>query len=632
MKRLLQITAIIFCILFIPMYAKATEITQANSSDFVIVLDPGHGGKDPGAVRVHNGVTYSERDIVLKIANYCKEELEKYARVQVHLTRTNNASTLMDRRERTDFALEKKADVIVSLHINSTGETYGTASGAMVYCPYTNTDSGKESQELAKVVLEKLAANVGFKNRGILVDEELGMIKYPKESGVPGILIEHGFINNSYDVQNFLSVEAKVKAMGIADAQALVEYYNLNKGYENYEEDSGTMVITPNEQGTEYLLSTDGVSDAYAVTYAICKKGESEDKIIWKDGTRNKQGQWESKFIVSDYKKKGTYQIETYVIDQKQNKTRVASSEIHIEGPKVNKIATQNLDSSAGTFEVQVSGLTSETSIKKVTVKVWAQEDKSDIHTYKATKQEDGNYTVIVDSKNHSYYYGKYYFYVYARDNNGILKRFTKKSLDFEMPDLHMKAWGNTKKTKYSVSLDKPLGITAVRIAVWSKKSGQNDLKWYNAKVNSKNRWMISVPIVNHKSSGTYYADVYGTNEAGKEIYLSGKTFQVYAPKINEITISDSNLELGTFLVNVGKITAKAGIEKVTVKAWTSQDMSDQRTYKASLQETGNYQAEIQIKNHNDTYGTYQLKIYVKDKRGIIKTKKWTHEFIAPVE
>ena len=197
--------------------------TGGAKNDFVVVLDPGHGGSDPGACRTINGVNYYERDIVLKIAQYCKAELENSG-VKVYLTRTDNTSPLMDRRERTDYAVSVGADVIVSLHINSTSGATTTASGSMVYVPNTDTVSGTVSNELAEVILQKLA-ELGLKNRGSIVDEGLGMILYPKEEGIPGILVEHAFVNNPSDVANYLSTEEQLKKLGTADAKGILEYF-----------------------------------------------------------------------------------------------------------------------------------------------------------------------------------------------------------------------------------------------------------------------------------------------------------------------------------------------------------------------------------------------------------------------
>ncbi len=199
-----------------------------NDGKFVVVLDPGHGGTDGGASRVINGVTYVERDLNLKIAQYCKAELEKTSGVTVYMTRTDNTSQLMDRKQRTDYAMSVGADVIVSLHINSTGDETTSASGSLVYCPNTDTTSGRISQELASEILRKLEL-LGLTNRGNVVDEELGMILYPKQYGVPGILVEHCFINNTSDAMNHLSTEEQLRAMGVADAHGILAYFEMDE-------------------------------------------------------------------------------------------------------------------------------------------------------------------------------------------------------------------------------------------------------------------------------------------------------------------------------------------------------------------------------------------------------------------
>lgn len=204
----------------------ALPSAAANKGQTVIVLDPGHGGTDCGATRVINGVRYYERDIVLKIAKYCKAELEKYAAVKVYLTRTDNTSPLMDRQQRCTFAQSKGATAVVSLHINATGTETTTASGALVYSPNGDTKSGALSRELADEILKKLE-ELGLMNRGKLVDESLGMVYYPKQMGFPGILVEHAFINNQDDVSGYLNTDAKLKKLGIADAKGIAKYYGL---------------------------------------------------------------------------------------------------------------------------------------------------------------------------------------------------------------------------------------------------------------------------------------------------------------------------------------------------------------------------------------------------------------------
>ena len=144
------------------------------SKPITIVLDPGHGGTDSGVARTYDGAMRTERDMVLKISQYCKAELEKYYNVQVYMTRTDNTSPLWDRKQRADYALSVGADILVSIHINSTGNT-GTneaASGSLVYVPNKNwkPEIALVGTNVANDIL-KCLSQLGLTNRGTIVKD-----------------------------------------------------------------------------------------------------------------------------------------------------------------------------------------------------------------------------------------------------------------------------------------------------------------------------------------------------------------------------------------------------------------------------------------------------------------------------
>lgn len=216
----------------------ATQSTV--NPNLVVVLDPGHGGSDSGAVGKKVGrPDLEEKDLTLKIAYYCKEKLEEYSHVEVYMTRT--ADTDNNLANRVAYAKKFDPDVFVSIHINAVGGQHG---GAEVYYPNGNyiPGIGTEGKELAEVIQQKLVA-LGLYNRGIKIrntedgsqypdgspSDYLGVIKRSKEAGFPAVLIEHAFIDNAGDVYNFLAREDKVKEMGYADATAIAEYYGLSK-------------------------------------------------------------------------------------------------------------------------------------------------------------------------------------------------------------------------------------------------------------------------------------------------------------------------------------------------------------------------------------------------------------------
>lgn len=214
------------------------DAVTASNGNTVIVLSPGHSGSDPGAVRTWNGVTYTERDLTLKIANYCKAELEKHAGITVYMTRYDN-TTECTLDGRVEYAKSVNADLYVSIHLNSS--TGMTANGAEVHIPTNdyNAEQAALSKELGQAILDKLVA-LGLSNRGLIMQyntlgytnpdgssaDYLAEIRYCKWAGIPGVLVEHAFLSNQSDAETYLGSEEALKKLGVADAQGIIEYLN----------------------------------------------------------------------------------------------------------------------------------------------------------------------------------------------------------------------------------------------------------------------------------------------------------------------------------------------------------------------------------------------------------------------
>ncbi|WP_270643819.1 N-acetylmuramoyl-L-alanine amidase [Merdimonas faecis] len=227
--------------------AKARSLSdRAKSGNMVVVLDPGHGGKDSGAVGVNGAY---EKNLTLKIAQYCKTELEQYSGVTVYMTRTDDSypggtgGASEDLDNRVAYAKSVGANVLVSIHLNSTGT--GSAYGAEVYFPNSNykPEVGSEGKNLAQKVHDELVS-LGIHGRGIKIrytangstypDGSLadyyGLIYRAKKAGFPAIIIEHAFIDNQNDYNKFLSSDEKLQKLGVADATGIAKAYSLSKG------------------------------------------------------------------------------------------------------------------------------------------------------------------------------------------------------------------------------------------------------------------------------------------------------------------------------------------------------------------------------------------------------------------
>jgi len=241
---------------------------KAAGSGVTIVLDPGHGGTETGAVA--NG--YIEKNLNLKIAQYAKAELETYNGVTVGMTRTDDSVVGLE--QRAINAQQQGATILVSLHNNASG--YGTAYGSEVYVSVLKAYHDS-SAALANLILDQLSA-LGLYDRGVQarasesgtiftltgeLADYYAVIKYSAYRGFPGIIVEHSFMDNAADAANYLSSDAKLKALGVADAKALADYYGLQKKSATVNVNLASQkTITASAAFNNLALATDGIKTA----------------------------------------------------------------------------------------------------------------------------------------------------------------------------------------------------------------------------------------------------------------------------------------------------------------------------------------------------------------------------------
>lgn len=153
----------------------------ANTGVLNVVIDPGHGGSDPGAKSILNRW---EKEFTLSVGLKMKTLLEKELKIKVHLTRTGDTYPTLE--ERVQFANALKADLFLSIHANSAG---ATVSGTETYYYRDN------SATLANIIHKHLISATKLKDRGV----KTAAYKVIKDTTMPAVLIEAGFLTNTSD-------------------------------------------------------------------------------------------------------------------------------------------------------------------------------------------------------------------------------------------------------------------------------------------------------------------------------------------------------------------------------------------------------------------------------------------------
>lgn len=182
----------------------------------LIVLDPGHGGKDPGAV----GHGLQEKDINLKLTLIAGETLVKeYDGVEVQYTRKDD--TFVGLSERANIANNLKADYFASFHSNALN---GLVGGFQTYIHSNASQASKDAQEIIHSELKKFYALHGRRDAG-----KLGAnFAVLRETKMPAIMFENLFIDFKDD-NDFLKDPVKVDSLGKACGRAIAKAMNLSK-------------------------------------------------------------------------------------------------------------------------------------------------------------------------------------------------------------------------------------------------------------------------------------------------------------------------------------------------------------------------------------------------------------------
>lgn len=195
--------------------------TPQEIYDKVVVIDAGHGGKDPGTIKQD----IQEKDLNLAILLKVKELLEQSGQnIGVYYTRTKDNYPTLD--QRAQLANKSKANLFISIHNNATKDgRMSTYNGTEVMYDEKKSEDGLSGKHLAEICLEETTASMESKNNGLTLGNSIYIIR---SSQVPTALIEVGFMTNQTELDRLKTEEYQKKAaQGIYNAvmRALEEGY-----------------------------------------------------------------------------------------------------------------------------------------------------------------------------------------------------------------------------------------------------------------------------------------------------------------------------------------------------------------------------------------------------------------------
>ena len=208
----------------------AAGIDVYAAKSVTVVIDPGHGGVSADGDETNSGCKYhglEEKNVNLITAKAMYDELSEYGNVNVYLTRDADAEVSLSRR--VEFAAEKGADVIISIHYNASADHnfFGSEVFTSAYGECYGIGHALGEQVMKEWVAEgnirkDVKTRIGKKG------DYYGLIRNGTSAGIPTIILEHGYLDNDRDYLR-IGNEKAWKNFGIMDATAVAKFYGLEK-------------------------------------------------------------------------------------------------------------------------------------------------------------------------------------------------------------------------------------------------------------------------------------------------------------------------------------------------------------------------------------------------------------------
>ena len=197
-------------------YVEKTYIRLKNNQGSVlknriIIIDAGHGGKDPGSV----SNAAQEKQVTIGVSQKLKAFLEKQG-AKVYMTRIGDSYPSL--AERVNYAKSVNGEIYISIHANSAS---ASANGTETYYSVSNNLNELEDKALAQYINDEIVKDAEMRDRGVKRVDYFVI----KNLAVPAVLVELGFITNSSDQSKLISNEYQ-STFAQSIFNGIVKYYN----------------------------------------------------------------------------------------------------------------------------------------------------------------------------------------------------------------------------------------------------------------------------------------------------------------------------------------------------------------------------------------------------------------------
>ena len=340
--------------------------------------------------------------------------------------------------------------------------------------------------------------------------------------------------------------------------------YELKPGYQSF----WAADVSGTESTFRITLSALVVPGSVkGVRFAVWGAANGQNDIRWYNAS-GRNGTYTCDVQIANHGEFGQYIVHGYYETEDGSLHFIGATGFNVtKRPMAAQIRIDNINRSAGTFRVTVSGVTAVSGVGKVEIPVWCANDQSDIAWYTAGRVSEGIYAANVRVADHAHHFGNYKAHVYVTANNGAqtcvggtTANISPLNYVYNMP---------ISSTQYEVGIMGASG-NKVQFPTWSNVNGQDDIVWYEGVNRGGGKWNAVVDSARHQSGGAYttHAYVYSGNSMTGFGITSYSLHKVPTQQGQMLTRANMYSSPTPYLLMVNRSTHKVGVFQKGSNGW----------------------------------------------------------------
>lgn len=354
-------------------------------------------------------------------------------------------------------------------------------------------------------------------------------------------------------------------------------------------------------QGFEVLVTD--VSDpngVVTVKLPVWTDKNDQDDIIWYDGVKQSNGDYKVSVKTAEHKgETGNYNVHLYYLEQNEK----------LQGIGAEKVTVPEKTTGAQNIPEQGSYTFNEVVEVKNEPKMSAPTEFTFERGFKL-----GYYDKVLEADNHQWI--SYVSY------GGVRRYIPIATLKTQAPTgkVDIKNHTNGDFDVIVSDVSDSNGIKAVKVPVWTVKNDQDDIIWYDAVQQSDGTYKVNVKLSEHKNEcGDYNVHLYYQESDGTMRGVLGTKTTVAEAKLSgQLAITNQSTQ--GFDVIISEVSNPNGVKTVKVPVWSTQGGQDDIIwYNATKQNDGTYKVAVNVKDHKNNSGEYNVHLYYEQNDGSLK-------------